>query len=141
MNAIVIANLTLRFLLELAGLAATAWWGFTTQSGLLAWIAGLGLPIVMATFWGVFRVPNDGGTPVVATHPLLRLLFEAAFFALAVGLLFAAGQPTFATIVLILVVINYGLDYRRTLSLLAGRIPATNAAADAFGIGNGKRPR
>ena len=117
-------NAVLRFLLELAGLFAQGYWGFATQDNwALKLLFGLGIPIVMAALWGVFRVQHDGGPPVVEVAPQVRLLLEVAFFGLAIGLLCAAGLPTFALGLFVAVVINYGIDYRRTMALATGKWP------------------
>ena len=39
-------TLTVRFLCELAMLAALAFWGFTAGEGLLAWVLGIGAPVL-----------------------------------------------------------------------------------------------
>ena len=41
-------TLTVRFLCELAMLAALAFWGFTAGEGLLAWVLGIGAPVLAA---------------------------------------------------------------------------------------------
>jgi hypothetical protein len=106
------------------GLFAQGYWGFATQDNwLLKLLFGLGIPLVMAALWGIFRVQNDGGRPVVEVPPQIRLLLEAAFFGLAISLLYAAGLPTFALGLLAAVVINYGIDYRRTIALATGSWP------------------
>jgi len=40
------ANNGLRFLLELAVLAALAYWGFAEFDGVVQWVLGLGAPLV-----------------------------------------------------------------------------------------------
>lgn len=51
------ANEALAFLLELAALAALAWWGFTTGSSLLVRVLlGVGTPLVAVVLWGLFAV-------------------------------------------------------------------------------------
>jgi hypothetical protein len=117
-----IANLVLRFLLELAALVAVGYWGFATQHALwLRLLCGIGLPVAMAAAWAVFRVPGDGGRAVVVTPPQARLGLEIVYFGLAVALLRAAGQGGAALLLLAILVLNYALDYRRTFALLSGR--------------------
>jgi hypothetical protein len=49
MTALRAANLALRFLLELAGLGAAGYFGFTVVPGpVLNWLVGLGLPVAVA---------------------------------------------------------------------------------------------
>jgi hypothetical protein len=43
--------LTLRFLCELAMLAALAYWGFTVGDGAGAWVLGVGAPLLAAVVW------------------------------------------------------------------------------------------
>jgi hypothetical protein len=122
MSALVVANLALRFLLELAALGAAGYWGFTAFADWpLQLLAGIGLPLVMAAAWGIFRVPNDGGAPIVLVPPQLRLALEVVFFVLAVTLLHRTGQQRLAWVFLGLVLLNYAIDYDRTIRLLTGR--------------------
>lgn len=122
MSALVAANLALRFALEIAGLLAIGYWGFATiEPPALKWPVGIGLPVLLAVIWAVFRIPNDGGAPVVAVTGQVRLAIEAGFFALAIGGLFHAGRPAWASVLLVLVIGHYAIDYPRTLDLLLGR--------------------
>jgi hypothetical protein len=116
------ANLVLRFLLELAALGAVGYWGFSSfEEWPLKLLAGIALPVVMAVVWGVFRVPGDGGAPVVAVPTQARLILEFVFFALAIFLLDRSGQRAPALVFLALVLLNYGIDYDRTIRFLSGR--------------------
>ena len=108
-------NLALRFLLELAALAAMAYWGWTTHEGVL-W--AVGLPLVAAALWGTFRVPGDPGPAPVAVPGPVRLALEAIFFGTAVALLAAAGQPLAAGILAALLLIHYVASYKRIARLL-----------------------
>lgn len=54
------ANLGLRFVIELVALVAVSYWGFASFSDLtLRHLSGIGLPLVMATLWGVFHVDGE----------------------------------------------------------------------------------
>jgi hypothetical protein len=118
------ANMVLRFVLEIAGLVAAGYWGFAVFEAWPARIVwGIGLPVVMAVGWGFFRIPNDGGAPVVQVPPLVRIAIEAAFFAVAIVLLHAAGRQWWSNALLAVVVVNYAVDYQRTLPMLANRQP------------------
>lgn len=124
MSVLVVANLALRFVLELAALVAVGYWGFTAfPDWLMKLLAGIGLPLVMAAAWGIFRVPGDGGDPIVVVPTQARLALEFVFFALAVMLLHRSGQHWLAWVLLGLVLLNYAIDYDRTLRLLTGRWP------------------
>jgi hypothetical protein len=77
----------------------------------------------MAAAWGVFRIPNDGGAPVVEVAPIVRLLVEAVFFGLAIVLLWVAGREGWAVAFLAILVLHYAIDYERTLALSTNRLP------------------
>jgi hypothetical protein len=96
-------NLVLRFVLELAALAALAYWGFHTGHTAIADVVlGLGAPLVAAVVWGVFAAPNSArrlrGGALVAVQ-------SAVFAAAAVGLA-AAGQPVLAIVFALVVAVN-----------------------------------
>ncbi len=114
-------NEVLRFLLELAALAAMALWGWTTNDGVMRWIAAIGVPLVAAAGWGVFRVPGDPGPAPVAVPGVVRLALEIVFFATAAVLLYVAGQPLPAVAFSALVLLHYAVGYRRITWLVAQR--------------------
>ena len=105
MDAIKMLNLLVRFLLELCMLAAVGYWGFKTNS---AWVMkillGIGLPVLMATLWGMFISPKAAYPLGAASHLTLELVLLASG-ALA---LFASGHPT--------------LGWAYTLTLLINKI-------------------
>jgi len=71
--------LTVRFLLELAMVAALAWWGFETS-----WVLGVGAPLLAAVVWGAFIAPKAAvDVPKPVWIGLQVLLFGAAALALA----------------------------------------------------------
>ena len=122
MSALIAANLVLRFLLELAALFAAGFWGFSRFGDWpMKLLCGIGVPVLMAAAWGIFRVPGDGGPPLVVTPPQARLLLEVVFFGLAIWLLREAGQPTASNLLLVLVLINYAISWERTWAFLMGR--------------------
>jgi hypothetical protein len=88
MESVRVANLGLRFLLELALLAALAYWGWHEQGVVLAIV----LPLLAAVVWGAFVAPK-------ARFPVsvpVRLAIELTLFGLAVAGLFAAGADVLA---------------------------------------------
>lgn len=111
-------NLGLRFLLEIAGLVAIGYWGFHRGEGALRWALMLIPPLVLAAIWGMFRVPGDGGDPVVAVPGVLRLALELGVFTLAVLALNAAGQRAPALVLLVIVIGHYIVDWERVGWLL-----------------------
>ena len=59
------------FLLELAALAALAYWGSVTGTGVWAWVLGVLTPLAAAVLWGIFASPR---APVrLASAPKLAL--------------------------------------------------------------------
>lgn len=108
-------NLALAFALELVLLGALAYWGWSQHDGILRVLLAVGLPVIAATLWGVFRVDNDPNKAVVVIPGILRLLLEWGLFALGVALLWATGEWLTAAIFGLLVVIHYALslDYLR----------------------------
>lgn len=101
-------NLALAFILELAALAAFAYWGFnTTDSTLVHIILGFGIPVLSAVLWGVFAAPK-------ATRRLQGVAlwaFKIVFFALAAAALTAAGQPTPGIVLGVVAAVNLALLY------------------------------
>ena len=114
-------NLALRFVLELAALFALGYWGWTQNDGIWQPVLGLGVPLIAAVVWGVFRVPGDPKDAPVAVPGVVRLLIEAVFFGAAVALLAAAEQPTAALVFGVIVVLHYLASYDRVLRLLGQR--------------------
>jgi len=117
-------NLTLRFILELVGLFALGYWGWTQHEGLLRWLLATGLPLLAGFLWGTFRVPNDPGPAPVAVPGWARLLLDAVYFISAVLLAFYAAQkPAWAMVFGLVVVVHYLVSYDRVILLLSNRIP------------------
>jgi hypothetical protein len=114
-------NLAVRFLLELVGLAALGYWGWTQHVGLGRWLWAIGLPLVAAILWGTLAVPNDPARSGQAPVPIpgaLRLLLELTLFAAATIALVAAGQVDAGILLAVLAVLHYALSYDRILWLL-----------------------
>ena len=111
-------NLALRFGLELAGLAAYGYWGWTTHTGLARWLWTLGLPLLAGILWGTFRVDDDPNKAPVRVPGFVRLLLEAAFFGGATWALYAAHQPAVGLVFGLVVVIHYALSWDRLIWLL-----------------------
>ena len=108
METIKLANLALRFLLELCALAALAYWGFKTGESVVAKSGlGIGAPLLAAVVWGTFVAP---GAPIQAPG-FLRLVLELVVFGLASAALYSAGRPTLAWVLMLAFVINRVLMY------------------------------
>jgi hypothetical protein len=115
-------NLLLRFLLELAALAAIGFWGWAGHEGPLRYALAIGLPLIAAGLWAVFRVEGDessGATPIVAVSGILRLILEVVLFAFATWCLFAAGATAAGWVFAGLILLHYALSYDRISWLLA----------------------
>jgi hypothetical protein len=110
-------NLAFRFLLELAGLAAFAYWGWQTGAGWLGWLLAIAAPLLAAVIWGVFRLPNDPGKAPVAVSGRVRLAIEAAYFGLAILGLFQAGAPLASLVFAAAVLVHYALSYDRVIRM------------------------
>jgi hypothetical protein len=92
-------NLALKFALEVAAIAAFAYWGATTASGLIAVLLAIAAPMLAIALWGRFAAPKSS-----RRLPLrVRIPFELAVFGLAALALVSLSPPlaiTFAVAVL-----------------------------------------
>jgi Protein of unknown function (DUF2568) len=95
-------NLALKFLLELAALAAIGLWGASIADGAPAVVLAIGLPAVAAGLWGAFAAPK-----APRRLPLrLRAPFELGVFALATLALWQAASAAWAEAFASIVVVN-----------------------------------
>ena len=83
------ANLALRFFLELAAIAALAYWGWG-----VTWVLAIAAPAVWIALWATFGSPK---ARVKLSTPW-RIVFEAVVFAAAAAALWAAGQGVWAVV-------------------------------------------
>src|SRR6476661_3974499 len=97
--------LGLRFVCEMAALAAVAYWGLQAAGG----VAGIALAaIVVAVVWGVFLAPRrrvEVGLPA-------RLVIELAVWVAAAAPLWSAGQPTLAVVLFVVAVVTGAINAR-----------------------------
>ena len=98
-------NLAIKFVLELAAVAAFAAWGASAGSGASAVVLGVAAAAVAVASWGVFAAPKSPRR--LPTRP--RIAFELAFFALAVVALVALGLPFTAGVFGVSVLMNAAL--------------------------------
>lgn len=98
-------NLVVKFLLELAALAAFGLWGASIASGVWAVLLAIGLPVVVAILWGRFAAPRAR-----RRLPLrLRAAFELGVFALAALALWQAASPALGAAFAVIAVVNAAL--------------------------------
>ncbi len=87
------ANLVARFVLELAALAALAYWGFSLNASVtVRVVAGLGAPVVAAVLWGLFASPRAA----VPVPDSIQLAVQLGVFTVAVAAMAFAGRPHLA---------------------------------------------
>jgi hypothetical protein len=99
------ANLTAKFLLELAAIAALAYWGTTVGGGAVPVVAAVLAPAVAVVVWGTFAAPRAArrlATPA-------RVPLELAVFGIAVAALATAGSPLAAAVLAGAVLVNAAL--------------------------------
>jgi len=96
-------NLGVTFLLELAMLAALAYWGLQTDASIpLRIVLGVGASLLAALIWARFMAPKSTRRLTGTAYLALKfVLFGAAALALA-----AARQPTLAIVFAVIAVIN-----------------------------------
>jgi hypothetical protein len=87
------ANLAARFAIELAALAALAYWGFTLNATTMTRVlAGVGAPLLAAGLWAVFASPQAPVLLPAAGKIAVQVLVLGA----AVVALLQAGRPALA---------------------------------------------
>jgi hypothetical protein len=101
-------NLSLAFFLELAMLAAFAYWGFHTGQSTIAKIGlGIGIPLLVVVIWGRFMAPNSSTRLRGAAYLALKFLL----FGLAVAALITTSNDTLGIVFGGVVLINAILLY------------------------------
>jgi hypothetical protein len=109
-------NLALKFILELAALAAMGFWCWQLTSGSLRFVLAIGIPLAAAAVWMVSAVPDDpsrGGAALFKTPGAVRLVLELAFFAIAIWALYTMSYAKLALLMSIAVIVHYALSYDR----------------------------
>ncbi|WP_209440960.1 YrdB family protein [Paenibacillus maysiensis] len=97
-------NWAVRFLLEVCGIVAFAYWGFKTGVNVpIRLVQGVGVPVFVMIFWGLFVSP-------AASFPLqgwAHLGAELVIFGLATAALSASERPLWAIILACTFVVNH----------------------------------
>ena len=97
------ANLALRFVLELAALAALAYWGFHSGDSVAAdLVLGVGAPVLAACVWGALAAPKSSRR---LSGPALLAVQLAVLCAGAIALV-AAGRPVLGAALAALIAAN-----------------------------------
>jgi Protein of unknown function (DUF2568) len=99
------ANLGLKFLLELAALAALAIWGASLSGTATAVGVAIAAPLAMAIVWGAFCAPRASRRLAMPA----RAVLELGVFALAAAALVAAGDWLAAVVFAVLAGVNAAL--------------------------------
>ena len=108
MSILKIANLGLSFFLELAAIAAFAFWGYQAGGTPLIKIVLLVVaPLLSAMLWGILAAPRAPRRLTGWRLPAFKLLF----FALAAAALAVSGLPALALILAVAVLVNLALVY------------------------------
>jgi len=102
-GAILTANHAVRFLLELAALAALGYWGFGAGGSAAADVVlGLAAPALAAVVRGVFAAPRSARR----LHGAALLAVQSSVFAAAAVALAAAGRTALALAFALVVAVN-----------------------------------
>ena len=96
------ANLAVKFILELAAIAAFALWGASLDGVLVSVVVGVAAPASVVVLWGLFAAPRSSRRlPTPARMP-----FELSVFALAAAALLALDWIAIAIAFAAVVVVN-----------------------------------
>ena len=95
-------NAGLSFALELAMLAAFAYWGYTVGDGLVAWALAVALPLVGVIVWGLFFAPRSERRLSLWPGALLSW----GLFLLGAAALWATGQSALAIALALVASVN-----------------------------------
>ncbi len=101
------ANLVLRFLLELAALAAVGYWGWTTGAGVMRPVLAVGSVATVVVVWTLFIRPD----PTIELARPLRFVLELGVWAAAGAALYAAGHARLALAFVAVAVVSGSLNY------------------------------
>src|SRR4051812_31775191 len=106
-NAVMLfsVNLALRFLLELAGVVAIAWWGFHAAHAPLGLALGIGAPLALILVWAMWIAPR-------AIHPQtpgVRLVAGTILLEVTAVSLALVGATLVAVVLGAAILVNAGL--------------------------------
>jgi hypothetical protein len=107
MKVVVGANLALRFLLELAALAAVGYWGWKTGGGALGWVLAVAAVAAVITVWALLVSPKH----TIETSKPVSFAIELAVWVAAGAALYATDHDALALAFLAVSVISGLLNY------------------------------
>jgi hypothetical protein len=102
MAALKAGNLALKFGIELAAIAALAYWGASLSGVLLSAVVMVLAPLVMIALWGRVAAPRAKRRLSLPA----RIPFELTILLLAAVALLAAGEDALAAVLAVAVVVN-----------------------------------
>jgi hypothetical protein len=115
------AHLAIRFALELALLAALAYWGWHLGGGgFVGVLVAVAMPVTAGLTWGIFRARGDTGPPepTVAIPGWLRLALEFALIGLAAYGVWTSGSRAAAETLLTAFALHYAVTWERAAWLV-----------------------
>lgn len=113
--------LLIRFLMELSALAIVAMWGWHYTTTWTKYLLAIGFPVIAATIWGVFRIPNDPKPAPVEVPGILRLSYELFLFGFSTWALYSMGYITYSYVMGIVIILSYVGSYDRTIKMLLNK--------------------
>jgi hypothetical protein len=115
------AHLAIRFALELALLAAYAYWGWLLgDGGVTGVLLAVVLPLLAAALWGIFKTPGDTGkaTPTISVPGVVRLALEFALIGVAAYGVWTSGSRALAETMLTAFALHYAVTWPRVAWLV-----------------------
>ena len=85
----------------------------------------IGLPLVLATIWGVFNVPNDpsrSGKAVVKVNGIIRLVIELVLFGFGSFFFYDLNKPIHAIYFSLAFILHNIVGYQRILWLVKQKV-------------------
>jgi hypothetical protein len=106
MENIKLINKGIMFLLEICMLLSLSYWGFHNHAS-MAYLYGIGLPVLVALLWGVFAAPKSKKRLPMP----YRTFFSIGMFWMSGILLYATGLTVYAIAFMIVAFISGTLAY------------------------------
>ncbi len=113
-------NLMVRFLLEVAAIAAVGIWGWKLGEDWVRFLWAALFPILLMAVWGIFAVPDDPSRSGNAPVPIagwLRIILELGIFSSAAWALYDLGFHLTTLLFAVICLLHYIASYDRILWL------------------------